>query len=178
MTAFTIQQPNMIAIDFETANYDPASACAVGFAWVQDGAIVTRSHLIRPPRMQFEPRFIDIHHITPHMVLSAPTFAELWEEVSPLIVGQKLCAHNASFDRGVLNALVQHYKLLVPKRFTFKCTVALARSSFPHLRDHQLPTVARHLGIQLNHHDAASDAEACLRIARYCAGLPLDPVLP
>ncbi len=167
----------MIAIDFETANYDSASACAVGFAFEENGGIVTRSHLIRPPKMKFEPSFIKIHRITPHMVLQAPTFAELWDEISGLIVGQKLCAHNANFDRGVLTALLEHYDIVVPKRFTFKCTVRLARQNFPHLRNHQLPTVAQHLGIPLKHHDAASDAEACLRIALACsaAGQPSRP---
>jgi DNA polymerase-3 subunit epsilon len=165
----------IIAIDFETANYDASSACAVGFAYVECGAIVTKSFLIRPPVARFEPRFIQIHRITPQMVAGAPTFAELWEEVRDLIVGQQLCAHNAGFDRRVLNALVQHYKLPVPSPYTFQCTLCLARRHFPVLRNHQLPTVASHLGIRLKHHDAASDAEACLRIAHFCTGLSQQP---
>jgi len=43
------------AIDFETANHDPASACAVGIVIATDGRIVHREHhLIRPPT-----RFLD-----------------------------------------------------------------------------------------------------------------------
>jgi len=38
------------AIDFETANYSPDSACAVGLVAVEGGRVVRREyHLIRPP---------------------------------------------------------------------------------------------------------------------------------
>jgi len=166
----------MIAIDFETANYDATSACAVGFSYVDGGSIVTESYLIRPPTLQFHYRFISIHHITPAMVAGVLTFAELWEKISSLIVGQQLCAHNARFDKSVLDALVHHYRLPVVQPYTFLCTMCLARQSLPHLGNHKLPTVAQHLGIALKHHDAGSDAEACLRIAHHFTGESASPL--
>ena len=45
------------AIDFETANYERASACSLGIV-ISDGTKVTDRwhHLIRPPKMLFELR--------------------------------------------------------------------------------------------------------------------------
>jgi DNA polymerase-3 subunit epsilon len=44
------------AIDFETANADRGSACAVGLVVVEDGQIVSRtSQLIRPEPCRFDP---------------------------------------------------------------------------------------------------------------------------
>ena len=45
----------------------------------------------------------------------------------------------------------------------FECTVRVARASWG-LRPTTLRHVADHLGLSLQHHDAASDAEACARI--------------
>ena len=45
---------NFVAIDFETADYQRDSACAVALVRVESGKIVAREHrLIRPPRRTF-----------------------------------------------------------------------------------------------------------------------------
>ncbi len=89
-----------IAIDFETADYQPDSACAVALVRVEGSRIVSRRHfLIRPPRQRFI--FSYLHGITWEMVAGEPTFGELWSEIEPLLDDvQFLAAHNAPFDRG------------------------------------------------------------------------------
>ena len=71
---------------------------------VEGSRIVHRSHfLIRPPRQDFI--FTYLHGITWEMVAGEPTFGELWPELKPLLADVKfLSAHNAPFDRGVLQA--------------------------------------------------------------------------
>lgn len=152
------------AIDFETANYDGNSACALGVALVDNGQVSgTFYSLIRPPRVDFVPRFIDIHGISPDDVETAPTFAEVWEEVARLVAGRTLLAHNASFDKGVLRACLDHYELRRPK-YRFACTVQLARAVWPGSSTYRLSAVAQRLGIPLDHHQAESDAIASARI--------------
>jgi len=73
-----------------------------------------------------------------------------------------LAAHNARFDRAVLGACCAMASLPAP-RLPFVCTVDLARNQWG-LRPTKLPDVCRYLGLELNHHNAASDAEACARI--------------
>ncbi len=155
-------QPDFAAIDFETANSHPASACAIGISAVTRGRIVTRSFLIRPPELKFSRRNIAIHGITPAMAAGEPTFAELYPQIRALLAAPDTWAHYAPFDQGVLNALAAHYKL--PGLPRLQCTCRLSRRCFPGLRSHSLSVVCEHLGIPLKHHDPASDAEACARI--------------
>ena len=152
------------AIDFETANYDATSACALGAALVDEGRVSgTLYSLIRPPRIDFVPRFIGIHGITPDDVATAPTFAEVWEPVARLLAGRTLLAHNASFDMGVLRACLDHYRMARPP-YRFACTVELARAVWPGSSTYRLSAVARRLRIPLHHHQTESDATASARI--------------
>ena len=151
-----------VAIDFETADYGPDSACAVALVRVEGSRIVRRSYfLIRPPRRTFF--FSYLHGITWEMVAGEPTFGELWPEIKPLLADvQFLSAHNAPFDRGVLHTCCAAHGL-EPPRLPFLCTVKLARQTWK-LFPTKLPNVCDYLGIPLDHHNAASDAEACARI--------------
>jgi DNA polymerase-3 subunit epsilon len=151
-----------VAIDFETADPGPDSACAVGLVRVEDGRIARReSCLIRPPRARFV--FTWVHGITWEDVAGRPTFGELWPGLEPIIDGADfLAAHNARFDRAVLEACCRSAGLAAPKQ-PFECTVKLARKVWG-IRPTKLSDVCRALDIRLNHHEALSDAEACARI--------------
>jgi DNA polymerase III subunit epsilon len=151
-----------VAIDFETADNGPDSACAVGLIRVENFEVVRREVvLIRPPRPYI--LFSYLHGITWAMVAKAPTFGEAWPQLAPLLEGAAfLAAHNAPFDRRVLTACCEAAGLLAPP-LPFVCTVQLARRTWQ-IRPTNLPHVCRRLGIGLMHHDAGSDAEACARI--------------
>ncbi len=154
--------PAFLAIDFETANYHRDSACAVGLVRVEGLEIVRKRHyLIRPPSSWFV--FTELHGIAWEDVVYEPNFEGLWPTIAPLFEGVDfLAAHNASFDRSVLRACCERAGIPLPET-PFRCTVEEARrvwSIFPT----KLPDVCAHLDIQLNHHDAASDSEACARI--------------
>src|SRR4051812_46005961 len=111
-----------VALDFETADTGPDSACAVGLVRVEGLRVVRKEVvLIRPPR----PRvwFSHIHGITWPMVANAAPFADVWPRLLPLLDGAThLAAHNAPFDRGVLTACCTAAGLAVP-RLPFACTV-------------------------------------------------------
>lgn len=150
------------AIDFETANYRGDSACAVGVVIVERGRIVERLYeLIRPPSRQF--MFTHIHGLSWSEVHDARSFDAVWEDIAGALAGVEfLAAHNAPFDKGVLGACCATYALPVPEQ-PFVCTVRLARARWD-IRPTKLPDVCRYLGIDLRHHQADSDAEACARI--------------
>jgi DNA polymerase-3 subunit epsilon len=150
------------ALDFETADYGRDSACALSIVIVENDSITdVWTSLIRPPRRDFV--FTYLHGIAWSHVKSKPTFAELWPEVSAKLQGaQFVAAHNASFDRSVLQACCEVAS--VPTVDTsFVCTVKAARSIWGFYPT-TLAHVCRHLNIPLNHHDAESDARACARI--------------
>jgi DNA polymerase-3 subunit epsilon len=164
--------PSFVAIDFETADPGRDSACAVGLVRVERGRVIGRqSHLIRPPRSFFQ--FTYIHGITWEMVSGEPTFRKLWPKLKSAFEGADfLAAHNAAFDRSVLEACCAQARLR-PPRLPFVCTVRLARQSWG-IRPTKLPDVCRYLGLPLNHHDALSDAEACARIVLAARGATLS----
>ncbi len=162
-----------VAIDFETADKGADSACSVGLVRVENGAIVKKVvQLIKPPRIDlgdlFSPpaeafEFTRIHGIKPAQVADQPTFKEAWPKLSPILEGAKfLAAHNAPFDSGVLAACCAAAKLAPPPH-RFVCTVRLARSTW-NIYPTKLPDVCRHLNLELNHHEALSDAVACANI--------------
>lgn len=152
-----------VAVDFETADRGPDSACAVALVRVEGGSVVRREvRLVRPPRPVFT--FTYIHGIKWKDVKDQPTFAELWPALSPLLDGAEfLAAHNAAFDRRVLEACCLTAGHPVPGQ-RFVCTVQVARQLWK-LRPAPLPDVCRFLGVPLQkHHDPAADAEACAGI--------------
>ena len=153
---------SFIAIDFETANHRRNSACAVGFAKGSNGRIeLVRSFLIQPPAPRFV--FTAVHGLRWEDVRDAPTFGELWPALLASIDhAEFIAAHNASFDRNVLQACCAMYGIRTP-RTPFTCTVQLARAQWG-IHPTRLPDVCRRLRIPLRHHDAGSDAEACARI--------------
>jgi DNA polymerase-3 subunit epsilon len=154
--------PDFAAIDFETADHASDSACAVGVVRVKNGRIAARFHrLIRPPRDRFV--FTYIHGITWRQVCLEPSFTQLWTDISNAIGdAQFLAAHNARFDRKVLETCCRSAGLLPPQK-PYVCTVELARKTWS-IFPTQLPAVCGRLGIDLDHHEALSDAEACARI--------------
>lgn len=153
---------SFVAIDFETANRAKESACAVGLVRVENLQIVQKAYyLICPPQSHFE--FTHIHGIRWTDVAAQPTFGDLWSELHPLIAGTDfIAAHNAGFDRAVLHACCNSYSIPRPAQ-DFICTVQLARRTWS-LYPTKLPDVCRYLGLQLDHHYALSDAEACAQI--------------
>ncbi|MBT3361254.1 MAG: 3'-5' exonuclease [Rhodospirillales bacterium] len=151
-----------VAIDFETANRHPESACAIGLVRVVDGKIIETEHfLIRPPSRQFV--FTGLHGIGWPDVENEPAFAELWPNIDHWLRGADfLAAHNARFDRGVMDACCAAGALPPPAQ-PWLCTVQLARAMWD-IRPTRLPDVCRYLAISLNHHQALSDAKACAEI--------------
>jgi DNA polymerase III subunit epsilon len=153
---------SFVAIDFETADEGADSACAIGLVWVENGAVVRREYrLIKPPQRDFV--FSHIHGITAADVENEPVFAEVWAELAPMLEGAEFfVAHNARFDQGVLAACCRAAGL-APPALPWVCTVALARQVWSP-RSARLSVVCELLGIELDHHQALSDAEAAALI--------------
>lgn len=153
------------AIDFETATGYGYSACAVGIVTVENGEIIEKYHtLIQPPENQIWRRFTDIHGISWRDTLNALTFADLYPEIRKRLFGRTLVAHNARFDRGVLQQTMAFYgldygNLKIPG---WECTLEIYRAKG--FRPANLAACCTRLAIELNHHEALSDALACAKL--------------
>lgn len=156
---------NFTAIDFETANNNPASACAIGIVVVENSEIVfERAILLKPYTDWFSKYNVAVHGIEPHHVANAPRFEEIWHEIAKYIEDADLIvAHNAGFDMSVLRRCLE-YGDIACRLPQSACTVKLAQKLLPHLHNHKLNTVSEYFGIELNHHEALSDARAAALI--------------
>lgn len=163
--ALPLSMSIVVSIDFETADTGADSACAVGMARVENGAVTgTLYHLLRPPR----PRvwFTKIHGLTWPMVKNQPVFREYWPEMAAFMEGADyLVAHNAPFDRRVLHGCCAAAGI-PPPGIPFACTLKGARRALP-IPSRTLRAVCDHLGIALRHHHAGSDALAAAHIYLY-----------
>lgn len=148
---------NFTAIDFETAQGKRWSICQVGLVRVENGMVKEKlSLLVQPPNNYYWYSFIDIHGITPEQTANAPSFDLVWQQLEPFIKNQNLVAHNGfSFDFRCLNQTLEYYDIAPPK-YQGYCTYRLF--------DDNLASLCKQYKIQLNHHDALSDALACARL--------------
>ncbi|MCK5824013.1 MAG: 3'-5' exonuclease [Ichthyobacteriaceae bacterium] len=145
------------AIDFETATGSRNSACSVGIITVEDGQITNEYHtLIQPPHNEYNWHNTQVHGITSHNTLKAPTFAQVYAEIKNLLQNRLVVAHNESFDRSVLTKTMALYGLNYSElnlNDKWECTYKI--------HGKKLNVCAEKFGIELKHHDALSDARAC-----------------
>ena len=147
------------AIDFETANEKRNSACALGIVEMNNNKIVNTWDYLINPEDDFNSFNISIHGIHPEDVESEKNFLELWPQIKEILENNLIIAHNASFDISVLRHVLDKYSIPYPN-FTYTCTRMLSKKVWPSLFNYKLKTVANHLNIQFNHHQACSDATA------------------
>lgn len=157
--------PPFVAIDFETGDHQRDSAISVAVVRVERGQVVHRfSSLIRPLRPAVHPRMTSIHGLSYEDVARAPTFDRVHAQLATIMRGARyIVAHNAPFDRSVYERTAAAHGFDGPG-LPWVCTVNASRALLP-VRRAKLPTVAAHLGIALQHHDAASDAACCGEVA-------------
>lgn len=155
----------IIAIDFETANEERGSACSVGLAWIEDGAVTrVEERLIRPRDNRFSPFNVAIHGIRPEDVVDAPEYPDVMAEFGDDFADAWLIAHNAAFDMGVIRAASDDYGLRYPE-VGYLCTLKMSQKIWTAMPSHRLNALAEAFGVEFTHHNAAEDAYACARVA-------------
>ena len=140
-----------LALDFETGNASPLSACALGASVFEDNQLVDEKiSLIRPPECvgRFHWGNVRVNHIKEKMVADAPSFAEVWEPLADIAEGSVIVCHNAMFDTNVLCSCLAHYGLKMPE-CRYLCTVKVSKRVWPELENHKLDTVSAALNIDL-----------------------------
>ncbi len=179
--------------DFETANMSKDSICQIGIVVVENGNITeTKSWLVNPDSFfdQFNTR---IHGITAEMVKDSPKFNELWTEIEPYFSDVDfVIAHNARFDVGALDAVLELYLCPQPNQFSvsfrhkdrvcepqtidvkdydfevpnfaFACSMAMARRAYSQESSYSLQSLCSKLGIEYGNHDAGADAKSCAEL--------------
>ncbi len=129
-----------------------------------DGVRITEAfHSLVNPGRDIPFYITGLTGITTEMVLDAPVFEEISDEVFSNLDGRVFVAHNAHFDYSFLK---REFELAgVAWQAKKLCTVRLSRKIIPGLRSYSLGSLSESLGIQiLNRHRAGGDAGATARI--------------
>lgn len=155
--------PTFTAIDFETAQGKRWSICQIGIVRIVDGKVTEKiNRLIRPPGNTYNYYNTQVHGIDATATRSAPDFDQVWPEISHLIHGQIVVAHNGAFDFSCLAQVLDYYQLSHPV-FEKQCTYKIYGK--------KLSLLCQEHSIELNHHDALSDAMACAELYRKHLGI-------
>jgi DNA polymerase-3 subunit epsilon len=160
---------SFVAIDFEKANQASHSACAVGVARVEDGAIVDQDHwLIDPPGgRSFFWACVKVHGITKDDVVGAPDWQQTRDRLSDFSSGLPFVAYGAT-DKNVYRA-ANEFCGLPDVGHEFLDALACARRRLQGESrppdNYSLTSVATYLGIPpFVAHDAGADALACAEV--------------
>ena len=158
------EKPDFVAIDFETAvSY---RVCAVAVVSVKNGEIVDEFYtLVRPRGNYYNYHNTRVHGITAADTEDAPNFRDIYPVLRNLLYSNVVVAHNESFDRRVLQENMREIglsygDLCLPD--CWECTLKIYRQKG--FKPANLKACADRMGIELNHHEALSDARACARL--------------
>lgn len=150
-----------VVFDLETTGFSPEKdkIIEIGAVKVTGGAITERFSTFVNPEVPIPFRIEELTSIKDDMVIDAPKIEEILPKFMEFCKDAIMVAHNADFDMSFIAKNCQRQEL--PCDFTIIDTVALARILLPNLNRFKLDTVAKALGIALNHHHRAVDDAAC-----------------
>lgn len=152
-------------VDIETTGGFAASHRITEIAiYIHDGIQITETfHTLINPGRNIPYYITGLTGITSEMVLSAPTFQNLAQELFQKLEGKVFVAHNAHFDYSFLKKEFEQVGINWQSKKL--CTVRLSRKIIPGLRSYSLGSLAESLGITINNrHRADGDAAATVKI--------------
>jgi len=161
------------AIDFELANGVRNSVCSVGIVVVENGEIVDQYYsLVKPPKNKYHWGNSRVTKIYAKDTKNSPRFIDIFPELQKRLQGKFMVAHNEGFDRDVLKKVMEYYKLdysqlNLPEKWedTVEIFQALGAKSA------KLNNLCKEYDIEIEHHNALSDAKATARLYLISLGL-------
>lgn len=168
----------IISLDFETANNKRASVCSIGYVIEENKKVIKEDEIIVNPKSEFSNINVKIHRIKDTDVEDAPTWDIVWKQIEDYITDSTLViAHNLkSMELACIKQECERYNMDLPKFLNSKnsnmiCdTLQLARETLPNIDNYKLNTLCEYFNIELNHHNALSNAKACLDLFHHLRG--------
>jgi DNA polymerase III epsilon subunit family exonuclease len=155
------------ALDIETTGVNSAlhRIVEVGMVRFTLDEIEAPFECLVNPGMKIPAEIVGIHGITDEMVANAPRIEEILDAVSAKLHDCVLVIHNPGFDLSFLSRAYQISGMQVPAMVAVD-TVRMSRRAFADIQNCKLDTICAHLGLDLSHHRALSDATGCMEIFR------------
>lgn len=153
-----------VVFDVEMPCQQKMRISAIGITVIEDGKICDKRFYYVNPQCRFDPYVIKLIGITPEMVEDKPTFPEIWEEIKDIMSSGILVAHGAPGDMKVLCECLKYYEIEWKETAQYLCTCEIGLECYPYLDGHSLDVMCKHIGFDLDHHNAQSDSEGCARL--------------
>ena len=152
---------SFVVFDIETTGFSPLTCkiIEIGAVRVENGQITDRFSTFVNPKGPIPFRIEQLTSISDSMVMDAPTVEQVLPEFLEFCKGAVMVAHNADFDMGFI--MENCDQLGIPHDFTYVDTVGMARFLLPALNRFKLDTVAKAVGVPLQHHHRAVDDAEC-----------------
>jgi DNA polymerase III subunit epsilon len=101
--------------------------------------------------------------ITNEMVMAAPRFEDVAQDIYAMLAGHVFVAHNAHFDYSFIKKEFEQVGIAWQTKKL--CTVRLSRKILPGLKSYSLGSISESLGITIaNRHRAGGDADATVQV--------------
>lgn len=152
---------SFVVFDIETTGFSPLTCkiIEIGAVRVENGEITDRFSTFVNPKVPIPFRIERLTSINDGMVMGAPPIEEVLPEFLKFCKGAVMVAHNADFDMSFI--IENCHRLGLPDDFTYVDTVGMARFLLPALNRFKLDTVAKAVGVNLQHHHRAVDDAEC-----------------
>ena len=157
----------VIVLDFETTGLSPACGdrvIEIGAVRIEGGEITGRFQELMNPGRNVSGFIVGLTGISNAMLAEARPCRDVMHEFADFIDGYNLVAHNASFDKGFLDAELRR----IGRAYTgeFACSMLTARRIYPEAENHKLGTLVRHLNIPTDgdFHRALYDSEMTAQV--------------
>lgn len=167
---------NWLIVDTETTGLDD-TAQVVQIGIVDATGQVLMRQMVRPD-VPISPGAVAVHGLDTVALAGAPTWLEVYNDVSRLLNGRHLLAYNAAFDRRILDQTCWHYGTTVLNAASWTCVMELFAAyvgewSGYHggFRWHKLTHALGIMGVDLSDgeygvHDAGGDAWLTWKLVR------------
>ncbi len=152
---------SFVVFDIETTGFyaEKDRIIEIGAVRIENGKIVSRFSEFVNPKVPIPFHITELTSIRDEDVVGAPTIEDILPRFLEFSQGAVMVAHNADFDMGFIHA--NCLRLGYPCDYTYVDTVALARFLLPSLNRFKLDTVAKAVGVSLEHHHRAVDDAEC-----------------
>ena len=150
-----------VVFDIETTGFSPLTCqiIEIGAVRVENGVITDRFSTFVNPKVPIPYRIEQLTSINDSMVMDAPDIQTILPKFLEFCEGAVMVAHNADFD---MSFIIENCKRQgLPQEYTYVDTVGMARFLLPALNRFKLDTVAKAVGVSLDHHHRAVDDAAC-----------------
>ena len=150
-----------VVFDIETTGFSPLTCeiIEIGAVRVEKGVITDRFSTFVNPKVPIPYRIEQLTSINDSMVMDAPDIQTILPKFLEFCEGAVMVAHNADFD---MSFIIENCKRQgLPQEYTYVDTVGMARFLLPALNRFKLDTVAKAVGVSLDHHHRAVDDAAC-----------------